>query len=95
MNIGNIADSTPQLKQVFKEVLRVLKPSGYFCLNVANIAENGYLKSFPFEMINLCRDIGFKLRSSIIWDKGIKIKEWNLRNNEIAENHEYIWVFKK
>ncbi len=94
-NIGNMVNPLPSLKQIFQEVYRVLKPKGYFCLNVANIAEHGYLKTFPFDMINLCTDVGLKFRSSIIWDKGIKIKEWNLRYNEVAENHEYVWVFKK
>ncbi len=94
-NIGNMANPIPSLKQIFQEVYRVLKPKGYFCLNVANIAEHGYLKTFPFDLINLCMDAGFKFRSSVIWDKGIKIKEWNLRYNEVAENHEYVWIFKK
>ncbi len=94
-NIGNMNDPYPILKKVFEEVFRKLKKGGYFCLNVAGIAEEGYLNTFPFDLINLCKEIGFKLRSSIIWDKGITIKDWNIKNNEISENHEYIWIFKK
>jgi len=94
-NIGNMNFPYPALKKVFSEVFRALKPTGYFCLNVANVAEKGHLKTFPFDMVRLCNELGFHFRSSIIWDKGLKIKEWNLENNEIAENHEYIWVFRK
>jgi DNA modification methylase len=94
-NIGNMNLPYQSLKRVFSEVFRVLKPAGYFCLNVANVAEKGYLRTFPFDMIPICEELGFHFRSSIIWDKGLKIKEWNLENNEIAENHEYIWVLRK
>jgi len=94
-NIGNMQDPYPTLKKVFKEVYRVLKPTGYFCLNVAGVADRGYLKTFPFDLIHICKNVGFKFRSSIIWDKGLMIKDWNIKNNEIAENHEYVWIFKK
>jgi DNA modification methylase len=85
----------PALKRVFTEIYRVLKPKGIFCLNVAGIAQKGEITTFPFDMVYMCKNIGFSFRSSIIWDKGILIKEWNLQHKEIAENHEYIWVFRK
>lgn len=94
-NIGNMQNPNPALRRVFEEVHRVLKSTGVFSLNVAGIAEDGYLNTFPFDMIDMCKDVGFKFRSSVIWDKGIMIKEWNVLNREIAENHEYIWIFKK
>lgn len=94
-NIGNMENPYPALERVFREVYRVLKPKGFFCLNVGNIAQKGELSTFPFDMIYMCKEIGFKFRSSIIWDKGILVKEWNLKFKEIAENHEYIWVFRK
>lgn len=94
-NIGNMKNPYPALETVLTEVYRVLVPSGTFCLNVAGIAIKGEIATFPFDMIYMCKDIGFKLRSSVIWDKGILIKEWNLQHKEIAENHEYIWIFRK
>ena len=94
-NIGNMENPYPSLEKVFKEIYRVLKPQGYFCLNVAGVADKGYLKTFPFDLIHICKNIGFKFRSSIIWDKGLMIKDWNIENKVIVENHEYIWVFRK
>lgn len=94
-NIGNSRNPLIDLRVVFEEVFRVLKTGRFFCLNVSNVAENGYLTTFPFDCLYSCLDIGFNLRSSIVWDKGIHIKEYNLKNREIAENHEYVWVLKK
>lgn len=94
-NIGNMENPYPALRRVFTEVYRVLAPNGTLCLNVAGIAVKGEIATFPFDMIYICKNIGFKLRSSVIWDKGILIKEWNLQHKEIAENHEYIWILRK
>lgn len=94
-NIGNKEEPKNYLKKNFEEIYRVLKSNGYFCLNVASVAKKGFLDTFPFDLIYICKDIGFKFRSTILWDKGLKIKRWNIDNKEIAENHEYIWVFKK
>lgn len=94
-NIGNVRDPYPILTNIFKEIYRVLEPRRFFCLNVAGVAEKGEINTFPFDLIYICKRIGFKFRSSIVWDKGILIKEWNIKNMEIAENHEYVWVFKK
>jgi site-specific DNA-methyltransferase (adenine-specific) len=95
LNIGNLPESYSLLIKTFKEVYRVLQKNGIFCLNVASVAEKGFLNTFPFDLLYKCLEIGFKLRSSVIWDKGLLIKEWNLQHSEIAENHEYIWVLKK
>lgn len=46
-------------------------------------------------MIYLCKEIGFKFKTTIIWDKGITLKEWNIENNKPNENHEYVWVMEK
>jgi site-specific DNA-methyltransferase (adenine-specific) len=95
LNIGNISEPYTLLTKTFKEVYRVLRKNGIFCLNVASVAEKGFLNTFPFDLLYKCLEIGFKLRSTIIWDKGLLIKEWNLQYNEIAENHEYVWILKK
>ena len=94
-NIGNMKNPYPALEKVFTEVYRILEPKGVFCLNVAGVTLNGKINTFPFDMIYLCNKIGFEFRSSVVWDKGILVKEWNLQYGEIAENHEYIWVFRK
>lgn len=96
-NIGNLKNPYPALKKVFSEVFRVLKIGGYFCINVSDVPldNTGFLTTFPYDLIYMCNDIGFKFRTSLIWDKGITLKEWNIKNREIYQNHEYVWVFKK
>ena|SRR3989338_1346301 len=96
-NIGNLNNPYPVLKQVFAEVLLVLKPQGYFCLNVSGVPDgrSGCNSTFPFDMLYLCREIGFRFRSCIIWDKGASLKEWNIERKQILENHEYVWVLQK
>lgn len=96
-NIGNMENPYPSLEKVFKEIFRVLKFKGYFCINVSDIfdKEKGEFTTFPYDLLNLCKKIGFKLENTIIWDKDINLKEWNVRNKKMITNHEYIWVFKK
>ena len=94
-NIGNMKNPYPTLKNVFTEVFRVLKPSGYFCLNVGNAPENKGVATFPYDMVYLCKEIGFRFKNSIVWDKGVSLKEWNVQHKQILENHEYVWIFQK
>lgn len=96
-NIGNLNNPYPAFKKVFKEVFRVMNPKGYFCLNVSDVPkfEKGHLTTFPFDLVFLCKDVGFELISTIIWDKDPKITDKTSRFRRIAINHEYIWVFTK
>jgi len=96
-NIANMRDPLPALKNVFTEVFRVLKYGGHFCLNVSDVfnQEKKELTTFPYDLLKICKRIGFKLENTIIWDKDINLKEWNVKNNKMITNHEYIWVFRK
>ena len=96
-NIGNMKDPLPALKNVFIEVFRVLKIGGHFCLNVSDVfnQETKEFTTFPYDLLNLCKEIRFKLENTIIWDKDTNLKEWNIINNKMITNHEYIWVFRK
>lgn len=62
-----------EIRPVFLECLRVLKPGRKLCLVTANVnqhTEHGLL-TFPLaaDFINLLRDIGFLLINEIIWSK--------------------------
>jgi len=96
-NIGNLKNPYFQLRRVFEEIFRVLRYDGYFCLNVSDVPEEGRRKltTFPYDLIYVCMDIGFQLMDTIIWDKEIVLKKWNMENRRIKRNHEYIWVFRK
>ncbi|MHC1631745.1 MAG: DNA-methyltransferase [Methanotrichaceae archaeon] len=66
------------IKDVFKEIWRVLSPNGRFCLNVADIRskyfyeDEGGLYRVPIsgDLLMLCHELGFRLFDTFIWDKG-------------------------
>lgn len=63
------------LKPMFKEIYRVSVNDGRFCVNVAfNMNQRiGKIKKviYPFlTIVDLLRDVGFKIREDIIWDQG-------------------------
>jgi len=96
-NIGNHPNPYPALTNVFKEVYRALKREGYFCLNVSDVPreDKKHFTTFPYDLIYACKRIGFKFKNSIIWDKDVTIRDWNIKYKKIMENHEYIWIFQK
>ena len=96
-NIGNMKNPYPSLKKVFSEVFRALRFRGYFCINVSDVYDKEIkgFSLFPYEILKLCREVGFHLEGSIIWDKDVKLNEWNVKNNKTSINHEYIWVLRK
>ena len=96
-NIGNMENPLPSIKNVFTEIFRVLKTEGHFCLNVSEVfnQEKKELTTFPYDLLKICKEIGFKLENTIIWDKDTNLKEWNIKYNKMITNHEYIWVFRK
>ena len=87
----------PALERVFREVLRVLKRGGYFCLNVSDVPSKttDTLTTFPYDLMNLCRKIGFELKNTIIWDKGDWVGREKSNGYGSRFNHEYVWVLEK
>ena len=89
------------LKNVFKEVHRVLVPSGRACVNIANLGRKPYIPLDAF-VIQCMFDIGFLMRGEIIWDKGSSASastawgSWcSASNPTLRDVHEYIVVFSK
>ena len=89
------------LKQVLKEVYRVLVPGGRVCINVANLGRKPYIPLHAF-IIEDMLDIGFLMRGEIIWDKGSSASpstawgSWqSAKNPTLRDVHEYILVFSK
>lgn len=89
------------LEEVFKKVYLKLKDDGRFVLNVAVISKNGEVFPIHSDCLNICRKIGFKFRSDIIWYKGryVKILKWGSfcspSNPGMINPYEYILVFNK
>jgi len=89
------------LRNVFKEVYRVLVPGGRACVNVANLGRKPYIPLDTFA-IQIMLDIGFLMRGEIIWDKGSSAAastawgSWRSASNPtLRDTHEYIMIFSK
>jgi site-specific DNA-methyltransferase (adenine-specific) len=89
------------LKGVWKEVYRVLVPSGRACINIANLGRRPYIPLHAFIIQDMI-DLGFHMRGEIIWDKGSSASSstaWGSwlspSNPTLRDVHEYILVFSK
>ena len=97
----NIDEYRTLLREVFREVYRVLVVGGRACINVANLGRRPYipLHSFIIEDMN---ELGFQMRGEIIWQKGASAGSstawgsWmSASNPTLRDVHEYILVFSK
>jgi site-specific DNA-methyltransferase (adenine-specific) len=89
------------LRRVWKEVYRVLVPSGRACINIANLGRRPYIPLHAFIIQDMI-DLGFHMRGEIIWDKGSSASvstawgSWlSASNPTLRDVHEYILVFSK
>jgi len=83
-----------RLVSVFSECLRVLKPTGSLWLNIGDKYINGRLGSLPWRLaIMLQDDVGFILRSDVIWQKPNAMPS-SVKNRPTTD-HEYIFFFAK
>lgn len=91
------------LVERFRALLRVMKPGGHNIVNIAPVLWNGERQSLPFEFVGWMKDIGWKFREDIIWEKPIA-KD---RRSGVLLQHpypgyyypslvaEYVFVFQK
>ncbi len=89
------------LKNVFKEVRRVLVTGGRVCINVANLGRKPYIPLHS-AIIQIMTELGFLMRGEIIWDKSASAGtstawgSWKSAKNPILRDvHEYILIFSK
>lgn len=89
------------LKNVFKEVYRVLVPGGRICINIANLGRKPYIPLHAFIVKDML-DLGFLMRGEIIWNKASSSSpstawgSWlSAANPTLRDIHEYILVFSK
>lgn len=89
------------LKNVWKEVKRVLVPGGRACINIANLGRKPYIPLHTF-IVEDMMDLGFLMRGEIIWNKassGSPSTAWgswlSAKNPTLRDIHEYILVFSK
>ena len=89
------------LKNVFKEVKRVLVTGGRICVNVANLGRKPYIPLHS-HIIDIMNELGFLMRGEIIWDKSSSAGSstawgsWqSAKNPTLRDVHEYILIFSK
>ena len=89
------------LRDVFKEVYRVLVPGGRAVVNIANIGRKPYIPLSTY-VNTIMIELGFLMRGEIIWDKSASAGSstawgsWQSASNPcLRDVHEYILVFSK
>jgi len=89
------------LRNVWKEIYRVLVPGGRACINVANLGRKPYIPLHTF-IIEDMLEVGFLMRGEIIWNKSSSAStstawgSWlSAKNPTLRDIHEYILVFCK
>ncbi|MCK4278810.1 MAG: site-specific DNA-methyltransferase [Desulfurellaceae bacterium] len=89
------------LKEVWREVHRVLVPGGRVCINIANLGRKPYIPLHAFIVRDML-DLGFLMRGEVIWNKASSSSpstawgSWlSAANPTLRDIHEYILVFSK
>lgn len=89
------------LDDVWKECLRILRPGGRVCINIANVGRAPYL-ALESHFIQHLTSMGFFMRGMIIWNKEASVgvsTSWGSwcspSNPTLRDLHEYILVFSK
>ncbi len=89
------------IRDVMKEIYRILVPGGRACINVANVGRKPYIP-LNNRINQIMLDLGFFMRGEIIWDKGASAGgscawgSWRSASNPVLRDvHEYIMVFSK
>ncbi len=101
-DLGNISDYEnfiAKLSQVFSKVHAVLRGGGYCVVIVMDIRKGSDFFPYHSDISNFMRDIGFKFKDIIIWDRQ---KEYNSMRPlgypysfVVNKVHEYILIFQK
>ncbi len=101
-DLGNIEDYNTflsKLKEIFKQVYKILKANKFCIIILMDIRKKNKLYTYHIDTINFMRDIGFELDDIIIWDR--KMEYNNLRPLgypyvfRVNRIHEYILLFQK
>ncbi len=101
-DLGNIEDYKLfllKLKEIFKEVYKILKEKKFCIIILMDIRKKDKLYAFHIDTIKFMREIGFELDDIIIWNR--KMEYNNLRPLgypyvfRVNRIHEYILLFQK
>lgn len=90
------------IREVGKEVYRVLKPGGRYVINIANLGRKPYIPLHSFFYTLHIQELGFLPMGEIIWQKGKGASgscawgSWrSAKAPRLRDLHEYLLVFAK
>ena len=86
-------DYVDQLAGVFERLLPVMKPAGSLWLVLGDKYINGELQGMPWRVALALKDIGWYLRSDIIWHKPNAMP--SSTKSRPTTDHEYIFFFTR
>jgi len=101
-DLGNITDYQEfldALKQISYEVYKVLKPKGYFIMNVMDLRKQSNFYPLHIDASNLAKEVGFSFEDIIIWDRQPEYN--NMRplgyphKFIVNKVHEYLLILRK
>jgi DNA modification methylase len=97
----NLEDYLELIKNVGKEVYRVLRPGGRYIINIANLGRKPYIPLHTF-FYDIHMDVGFLPMGEIIWQKARGANgscawgSWmSAKAPRLRDIHEYLLVFAK
>ncbi len=98
-NIESYEDFLQELKKVYTEVYKVLKPNKRCCCVVMDIRKKDKFYPFHIDLTRIMEEIGFELEEFVIWDRQHEYNNmktlgypWVFRFNKV---HEFICIYWK
>jgi adenine-specific DNA methylase len=101
-DLGNIEDYDEfisSLKTVCYEVYKVIKPKGYFIINVMDLRKKEKFFPLHIDVSRIAKEVGFSFEDIIIWDRQPEYN--NMRplgypfKFIVNKVHEYLLIFRK
>lgn len=98
-NIENYEEFLKELKKIYTEVYKVLKPNKRCCCIVMDIRKKDKFYPFHIDLTKIMEEIGFELEEFVIWDRQHEYNNmktlgypWVFRFNKV---HEFICIYWK
>lgn len=98
-NISNYEEFLTELKKVYLEVYKVLKPNKRCCIIVMDIRKKDKFFPLHLDIARIMKEIGFELEEFVIWDRQHEYNNmktlgypWVFRFNKV---HEFVCIFWK
>jgi adenine-specific DNA methylase len=101
-DLGNIQDYNEfvdSLKSVCSEVYKVMKPKGYYIINVMDLRKKDKFFPLHIDCARIAQEVGFSFEDIIIWDRQHEYN--NMRplgypfKFIVNKVHEYLLIFRK